>query len=89
MVQHKLLHASRGASRQKAQRVVEGADMPESPSRIETKRIIGSLKDQASGLWGPQRATELRLAIESTAANIAILRKDLPSLAEEPGFYLQ
>ena len=67
--------------------------MPDSPPNDEqdmkeTEAIVGALEDHANRLWGAQRAAELREAIQSTAANIAGLRKALPPLSEEPGFYL-
>ncbi|MDA0770281.1 MAG: hypothetical protein BZY79_01440 [SAR202 cluster bacterium Casp-Chloro-G4] len=63
--------------------------MPESQIKIETERIVKTLGDHALQLWGHERAAELRAAIDSTAANIARLKNDLPSMDEEPGFYFQ
>ena len=63
--------------------------MPNSPTRDEIASIAGPLKQHAAQLWGPEKASELQSAIESTAAAIAKLRSDLPQVAEEPGFYFQ
>lgn len=63
--------------------------MPNSPSRDEIESIAGPLEQHAVQLWGPEKASELKSAIESTAAAIAKLQRDLPPVAEEPGFYFQ
>lgn len=63
--------------------------MPSTPTRSEIEAIERPLEHHADQLWGPQKATELKAAIESTAATIARLKNDLPTLSEEPGFYFQ
>ena len=60
--------------------------MPNSPSSDEIESIAGPLEQHAIQLWGPEKASELLSAIESTAAAIAKLRSNLPQVAEEPGF---
>ena len=50
--------------------------------------IAASLRQQATELWGPHRASEIRDVIEEMANAIWRIQRGPPPAEEEPGFYL-